>query len=130
MYKYVLVVIYKYFKKINDKDPLFAAACVVFVAQIAHAVLLISILNIVFKFNILRKQFSNNYMENKIYWTIVLLPWLLVVYQYYRSKVREIISEIDDVQGILTSKEFVLTFLIVLFPIILAFVLLHFNAKV
>ncbi|HYD92035.1 MAG TPA: hypothetical protein VEA37_11190 [Flavobacterium sp.] len=85
MYYWLYLKFYVYFKSKKGNDSTFDAACLIFLAQVVHFIFVFTLLDRVGLFDF--PKISNNNL-GKFAYIPLFLPWLVLVYYYYKWKVK------------------------------------------
>lgn len=82
MYNLLFFILHRIFSKNNDDDPGFTAVLAVFIIGLLH---ILAIWKVLACYGLIVEipRFSDTYTYNKLYWSIVLVPFSLIVILYF-----------------------------------------------
>lgn len=104
----------------RNPDPKFYSAGIVFFTQLIHILLPLAIFKVVFK--IQYPVFSATYLYNKLLMMPFALIWLIAVHIYFNKKYPKI-KEHYSGQKILTLRNTIIVFSLLLIPLIISIML-------
>lgn len=105
----------------RNPDSKFYSAGFLFFTQLVHVSFLLSIVKKLF--GIQYPVFSNTYFINKLFWIPIVLVWLIIVHVYYKKRYTKL-EKLFSGQKIVTLKNTVIVFSLLLIPLILTILLL------
>lgn len=121
MYKLTYYYIFKLTEKRNP-DARFGAASFVFITQVAQCFLIFAVIKKIGGLNY--PVFSDIYLINKIIMIPFMLIWLFLVNYYYKKRFDKIVSLFKD-ESIITFRNTIIVFSLLLIPIFIGIILLQ-----
>lgn len=117
MYKFIFFIVYRQFQKLNTIDPRDNAVSIVCLAVFFHLFLILGVLDF-FDLNLLRMTFGN--VQNKYYWTPVIVGIMILVWRYFnKERTEKIIKDFETKGTKINWTNTVIVFLMTVVPLII-----------